>query len=75
MTKDDIDLAIVRIDGALANKGAISCIIAEGHGQSCRDVPVKLSVGDSAAVFLALRDVLLHNGASRDKYRTPEIPE
>jgi hypothetical protein len=76
MSKDDIDLAIIRIDGAIANKGRISCIVAEGQGQSNRDVPVTLSAEDSVEVFLALRDVLLHSGlASRDKFNTPPIPE
>ncbi len=58
MTKDDIDLAIIRIDGAIANGGRISLIVAEGQGQSNRDVPVTLSVEESEYVFLALKEVL-----------------
>ena len=58
MTAEDIELAIVRVEGALANEGMIDCIIAEGWGQSNRDVPLKLSAEDSMHVFRALRDVL-----------------
>lgn len=58
MNREDIELAIVRIDGALANNGAISCIVAEGHGQSNRDVPVTFSHEDSVPVFKAMKLVL-----------------
>lgn len=58
MNREDIELAIIRIDGALANKGAIACIVAEGHGQSNRDVPVTFSYEDSVPVFEAMKLVL-----------------
>ena len=58
MSRDDITLAIVRLDGAIINDGRIACIIAEGHGRSNRDVPLTLTHAESCQVFVLLKAIL-----------------
>lgn len=62
LTAEEIEIALSRIDHAIGNDARISLIVAEGLGQSNRDVPIPLSHAESVPIFRALRDVIV-NGA------------
>lgn len=58
MSPDQITHAIACIEAGLANGAAIKRIVAEGHGESSRDVPLGLNAADSAAILQAALEVL-----------------
>lgn len=51
MTNDQISHALDVIDAGLRNGAFIKMIVAEGQGQSNRDVPLGLTAEQSAPIF------------------------